>query len=251
MDQAKNGAMAQSKRPGILAIVFGVLCLYTIATAIAFSIISARQHAEFGLPRENMSWAGSHFQTEFYKLEHRVAAFAADATAVNAKEVRLRYDILLSRLDILATTRIRDAYADNPDLLQVFESMRNGITALDPLMQGIAAGRADSGATMAQALNTLELPVARIAGAYNEFAAREKVRLLESAEQVTRWLNASLAGQIVTLLILGGFLWRRMRDLRPRSRTPTGRSTPTRRYCVASSIPARSPSTSRTAMGAM
>src|SRR5690606_30520859 len=104
-------------------------------------------------------WHAAQAVHEFTRLEQRLSAFAAEDPKVDKDEVGLRYDIIVSRTNLLFSGDFREFLYSVPEWLAVARELDQALKDIQPQIDRLE----EPGAAMA-ALNRLEPLDVKLAG---------------------------------------------------------------------------------------
>ncbi len=173
---------------GISLVIFTL-----VGISVSFAVFD-RQKALREVARYNMVWAVSQSSAEFYRLEQRVAAYAAPDSAIDKDEVQLRFDIVRNRLEVLRHGDVREFTEANPEQRETVEAFGRLLSELEPLVQSI--DRPGTIPRMLAALKPFEGKLARLAARANEYGSdltgADQQRLIQ-----LHWLFSGIAAALV------------------------------------------------------
>ena len=184
-----------------LKLVLAVVIAGFIVSAAYISIlIVERQQVLRSVARYNTPWHAAQAVHEFTRLEQRLSAFAAKDPTVDKDEVGLRYDIVVSRTDLLSAGDFRDFLYSSMEWLETVQELDRVLREIEPLISDLGA----PGAAMAalKKLEPLETRLASLAAAANHYGGQ---RAEHDQQDLIRlhWMFSSLAaGLIVFGLVL-------------------------------------------------
>jgi signal transduction histidine kinase len=171
------------------------IVIFTLAGIGVSVAVFEHQKALREVSRYNMVWAVSQAVSEFYRFEHRVAAFAAGQT--DRDEVDLRFQILRNRLGILRHGDVNDFTASRPEERETVDDFERLLDQIAPMIETI-----DSPGIIPRLLDMLqpfEGRLAKLAAAANahgsELTAEDQQRLL-----LLHWVFSGIA----TALVISG-----------------------------------------------
>jgi signal transduction histidine kinase len=176
------------------------IVIFASAATYTSIVIVKRQNALRETSRYNVVWAASQALAEFHRFEYRVAASAMPASLVQKEELRLRFDILYNRLNILKGGDVA-AFTDGlPEQGRTVEQLGALLGQLDPLMDQL--DDPSSAGKILTLLTPLEVPLIQFAAAANQFGGNQVADDHETLIHL-HWLLSSLA----TALFLCGVLF--------------------------------------------
>jgi signal transduction histidine kinase len=172
----------------------GILIFTLAGIGVSFAVFE-QQKALREVSRYNMVWAVSQAVAEFYRFEHRVAAFAAGQT--DKDEVDLRFQILRNRLGILRHGEVSEFTASRLEERETVDDFERLLNQLAPMMAAIDTP--DIIPRMLDMLKPFESRLARLAAAANAHGSD-----LTASDQQWLLLLHWLFSGIATALVLSG-----------------------------------------------
>ncbi|WP_414472441.1 putative bifunctional diguanylate cyclase/phosphodiesterase [Microvirga sp. M2] len=184
-----------------LKLVLAVVIAGFIVSAAYISIlIVERQDVLKHVARYNTPWHAAQAVHEFTRLEQRLSAFAAHDPTVTQDEVSLRYDIIVSRTNLLFAGDFKEFLYSAPEWLAVAQELDKALKAIQPSIDHLNG----PGAAMAalKVLEPLEIKLAGLAAAANHYGGQ---RAEQDQHELIRlhWMFSSLAAG---LIVFGLFL---------------------------------------------
>lgn len=190
----------------IKIILWAVIAVFALAAIdISFAIVE-RQHALREVSRYNIAWAASQAVNEVVRLEQRATAFGFGRTGVDKDEVRLRFDIVQNRLNLLRDGSLAAFTEHDPDQKRVIEELASTLATLDPLIDKLdEPGVVES---ILALLSPLEGQLGRFAAAANDFGA-EQVAADQNSLLHLHWTFSTLAGGLILcgFFLIGLLFW--------------------------------------------
>lgn len=108
-----------------------MICAFVVATAYITTTITQRQHVLRQAAHHNDAWAIGQSVTEFMRLEALLAARHIPERSVPAEDIRLRLDIIVSRLASLSEGPIKDTLKPSNTHRKTVEQASSLIKELD------------------------------------------------------------------------------------------------------------------------
>jgi len=184
-----------------LKLVLAVVIAGFIVSAAYISIlIVERQEVLKHVARYNMPWHASAAMHEFVRLEQRLSAYAARDPTVDKDEVSLRYDIMVSRSDLLKSGDFRAFLRVAPEWQEVVEELSKALAELQPSIDSLDSP--ETALAIAKALEKFDAKLAGLAAAALHYGGQ---RAEQDQHDLIRlhWMFSSLAaGLIVFGLVL-------------------------------------------------
>ena len=116
----------------------GVLIAFALSVGFGLSTLRASSARVERLLGENHVWAATQAHSELVRLENALVHFGADRDAASLEAMRVRLDVVWSRLPVLEEGDTGAFLIEN-DLFQPVVELRTTLVALDDLIDGIAA----------------------------------------------------------------------------------------------------------------
>jgi diguanylate cyclase (GGDEF)-like protein/PAS domain S-box-containing protein len=184
-----------------LKLVLAVVIAGFIVSAAYISIlIVERQEVLRHVARYNTPWHAAQAVHEFTRLEQRLSAFAAHDPTVDKDEVSLRYDIIVSRTDLLSVGEFRDFLYSAPEWLAVHQELDKALKTIEPYIDNL--DQPGSAQAALRYLEPLETKLAGLASAANHYGGQ---RAEQDQHELIRlhWMFSSLSAG---LIVFGLFL---------------------------------------------
>ncbi|MUO78616.1 EAL domain-containing protein [Agrobacterium vitis] len=182
-----------------------IICCFVMATGYIAYVIAERQTTLEKFARYNDSWAVSQTLSEYMRLEHRLATSAFDMGEFDRDDLRLRLDIMLSRLELFEQGNLKsfiDADPQRVDLIaklsDVLETLNRRFGTLD--LEAIKA--------LLQKMELLDGPMTRLASTALE-ADVSKIGAAQAELRHLHLIYTALAGGLILCgIVLVGLLLR-------------------------------------------
>lgn len=181
-------------------VLAAVIAGFIVSAAYISILIIERQEVLKHVARYNMPWHASAAMHEFARLEQRLSAYAAQDPTVDKDEVSLRYDIMVSRSDLLRSGEFRDFLRAVPEWQAVVEDLGRTLTAIQASIDSL--DRPETALTILRNLEHLDTKLAGLAAAALHYGGQ---RAEQDQHELIRlhWMFSSLAAG---LIIFGLFL---------------------------------------------
>ena len=157
----------------------------------------------------NLQWSASQAVIELTRLQSSMGLWLVDKSSRQADEVRLRYDILLNRMELLENGEFGKFLARHPEMHAIVGAARVSLGGIQPLLQ-----RVDDPQGVREAQTMLTSHVANfiaLAATANRFGAENVVQ----AQWELRQLHWLFTAMLTTLLCAGaGLFWLLFRNNR-------------------------------------
>ncbi|KFG68030.1 hypothetical protein JH26_19130 [Microvirga sp. BSC39] len=171
---------------------------FLIAAVYISVLVVQRQGALRQISVYNPAWEAGQATSEFMRLEQRLAEFASGKSKLDQDEVRLRYDILLGRAQILNEGSFKDLLQTSPEHGETLVEFQKRLAAVQPLIEEIGQ-RPEAAQEALEILNPLEGPLAQLASASHNHGAA----LVQKDQQELIRLHWAFSGIAVSLILIG------------------------------------------------
>jgi two-component system, sensor histidine kinase and response regulator len=179
-----------------------------VAIALGY-LIHEREEALAETSRYNLQWSASQAVIEMTRLQSSMGMWLVDKSSGRADDVRLRYDILLNRMELLENGDFGVFISTHPEMRAIVNDARLNLTGIKPLM-----GVLDDTQAMLEAQTKLSSHVANfiaLAATANRVGAENIVQ----AQWELRQLHWLFTAMLTTLLCSGaGLFWLLLRNNR-------------------------------------
>jgi signal transduction histidine kinase/CheY-like chemotaxis protein/HPt (histidine-containing phosphotransfer) domain-containing protein len=145
-------------------VLAGVALLFALAALYLSVLIDRRQDTLSKASRYDLSWTAAQTTVELARFGQVVAAFAVHEGLASAEEVRLRFELFLSRIDLFESASFRRFAEENPANAATMEEMKRAAETLTPLVADIEMpGNAEQAFAIVQEITTLAASLASAA----------------------------------------------------------------------------------------
>ena len=183
--------------------------IFAVVALVLGYLIYDREEALAQNSGYNLQWSASQAVIELTRLQSSMGLWLVDQQSQQADDIRLRYDILLNRMELLENGEFGTFLRTHPEMRAIVGDARLILTGIKPLMQRIDDPRA-----IREAQIKLSSPVANfiaLAAAANRFGAENVVH----AQWELRQLHWLFTAMLTTLLCSGaGLFWLLFRNNR-------------------------------------
>ena len=196
---------APSQVPWWQARAFSVFLGLAIAVIVAASVYLAvlirdRQY-EFGvISRYNTTWVTSQAALEVAKLESALAELAAAGPNADPSQAQIRYDIVASRMTVLANGEAGELIASDPELASILAKLRATMQAGDKLIDH--AGEPGVALKLARMFSDLASPMSELAGAAHDAGGDMAARDVEQLRRLQYLFSSLQVALLVACLVL-------------------------------------------------
>lgn len=173
-----------------------IICCFVLATGYIAYVIAERQTALQKFARYNDSWAVSQMLSEYMRLEHRLSSYALGMQDVSLDEVRLRLDIILSRLQLLKQGNLHTFILKDPSRRALIENLQ---TVLEKLDRNFDSLNAESIIAILPEMAAFDGPMTALASA----SVENDVKLIADAQSEVRQLHYIYTALAAGLIICG------------------------------------------------
>jgi diguanylate cyclase (GGDEF)-like protein len=206
-------AREEQRMPGLRAItslLVTVVVLFLFSALYISYLIFERQQALRQVSEDNVIWPTSQATTEFARLEQRISAFANPDMGVGPDEIRLRFDIIVNRYNILSSMNLRDFLRSNSADQAIVDDLGNLLKAAQPLIDHI--DQPGVGWRLLQLISPMDQKLARLAASANSWGSD---RVSEQQSQLIRlhWIFSSIALGLIAcgMSLVGLLVWHNRR----------------------------------------
>ncbi|MGH6880855.1 sensor histidine kinase [Hypericibacter sp.] len=186
--------------------------VFSLTVVVALALILGEHAAVSRGPTENLTLAASELQVEFARFQQKLAAAEADPNTGNLRQVSLQYDILISRVELLARGENARAMSGDSEAVQLVQQTRAETMALDSQVSDLPQG-GGSLAVVSAEMPSLEQSVSRLASHVVQLVADRAQESRERLGQLYLILAAMLTGLFASALVFVGMLVQQFRKL--------------------------------------
>jgi signal transduction histidine kinase/CheY-like chemotaxis protein/HPt (histidine-containing phosphotransfer) domain-containing protein len=145
-------------------VISGVAFLFALAALYLSVLIDRRQDALSKASRYDLSWTAAQTTVELARFGQVVAAYATHENLAQAEDVRLRFELFLSRIDLLDSAAFVAFAEEKPDHASIIRAMKEAAEAITPLVADIEMpGNAEQAFGIVQQITTLAASLASAA----------------------------------------------------------------------------------------
>jgi signal transduction histidine kinase len=208
---ARPDALASAARRFVLVLVGTVVALSVVLTSYFY--LQQREYNRFSF--QNVVWDGVQFRNEYQVFRATLLEHLIAAPNVDADQVQRRYDILYSRLHLMSEGYTAHVYRNDPELLADLQRIGPAVRGWDDLLTAYLAGNRAAGLAIADQLRTVDADLSAFTSGVNAIGVR---RLELSRERLNSLYTVLIAAAVVTWLLVIGFAFALMRQLRATER---------------------------------
>ena len=191
-----------------------VICCFIVATAYISVVIGERQNAVDKVSRYNAAWTVGQALAEFLRLDAALAAYSLPIKASSFDEVKLRLDILFSRVATLEAApaggltdlrSLRRFAISEPKIAESIAMLRSRLEAIDKMIEADGANfDVRRALEIAEPLGKEMTELSARAQAYGAARAEEDQEELRRLHIISTTLAAGLilCGILLTFLLL-------------------------------------------------
>lgn len=205
--QAHPEALAGAGRRFVLVLV-GTMVVLSVVLA-AYFYIQQREYNRFSF--QNVIWDGVQFRNEHQVFRITLLEALADAPGSSGQEVQRRYDILFSRLHLVKIGQTAEIYRNDPELRQLLQRIEPAIRSWEPQLTAFLAGDRAAGMAIIEQSRRLDSDFNTFTSGVNVIGIK---RLDQSRDRLTNIYTVLIAAGVVTWLLVFGFAYALMRQLR-------------------------------------
>jgi signal transduction histidine kinase len=185
---------------------------FSLTVVVALALILGEHAAVSRGPTENLTLAASELQVEFARFQQKLAAAEAAPDTGNLRQVALQYDILISRMELLARGENARAMSGDSEAVRLVQQTRAETMALDSQVSDRPQGGGSLAAVGAE-MPSLEQSVSRLASHVVQLVADRAQVSRERLGQLYLILAAMLTGLFASALVFVGMLVQQFREL--------------------------------------
>ncbi len=202
--------------------LFGVMAgFFSITVIIAFALILREHQAISRGPAENLSFAATQLQVEFARFQERITTVGHAPSADNAEQLRLQYDILYSRLKLMAEGNDSRPLLEDAGFVAQLLRTRAAVQYLEPAIGRLASGDQAALVDLTGGMPAVEQAVSRLASAVAQLVAQRTQISRERLGKLYALLAALLAGLFASTAAFAAMLVHQFR-VTERSRQALG-----------------------------
>jgi signal transduction histidine kinase len=209
--RARPEALAGAGRRFVLVLVATVIALSAVLAGYFY--MQQREYNRFSF--QNVVWDGVQFRNEHEVFRIALLEVLADAPGSSRQEVQRRYDILFSRLQLLQAGQTAEAYRNDPELFPLLQRIDAAIRDWEPRLAAFMAGDRGAGLGVVERSRGLDAEFNAFTSGVNVVGIR---RLDMSRERLSGLYTVLIAAAVVTWLLVLGFAYALMRQLRATER---------------------------------
>ncbi|GGO87910.1 hypothetical protein GCM10011348_42180 [Marinobacterium nitratireducens] len=207
----------QARGRGFL-LLLGASVLFLVASLTLFLVILERQQAILSVAEEDALWSAYQLDRESLRLKNSLQLLADRPDAARAEDVRLRFEILYSRVGLLDKGQLQSAFSRDAAVDEAAKSFLTEIKAMDGVLPRLE--RPAAAAELLQRAEQLSNHASRLVLKVLSARAVDKTRLRQESFRLMVWLGLMLALLLLSVGTLVVILFRQMMDeYRSRERT--------------------------------
>ncbi|MFN4277306.1 MAG: sensor histidine kinase [Ferrovibrio sp.] len=200
-------ALAGAGRRFVLVLVATVVGLSLVLAAYFY--VQQREYNRFSF--QNIVWEGAQFRNEHQAFRAALLEYLNGTSGATEDEVRRRYDILHSRLDMLQVGRASATYMADPDLSMLLTRIDPVVRNWDGQLDALFAGNRQAGDALAVSMRRLDADFSAFAAGVNAIGIR---RVDDARERLSGLYDVMIVAGVATWLLVIGFAYALMRQLR-------------------------------------
>ncbi|HEX6956923.1 MAG TPA: ATP-binding protein [Ferrovibrio sp.] len=204
---AASGSLSGAGRRFVLVMVFTLACLSGALGAYFF--LQQREYNSFSF--QNVVWEAVQFRNEHQVFRTALLETLAGAPKSSMAELKQRYDILYSRLELLHDGEPGVVLQSNPRLHDLAVKLDRAIRGWETELAAYSAGNRAAGLAIAAASRSLDPNFNALAANLNILGVQ---RIEEAKLRSGRLYNALIAAIAVICLLVFGFAFALLRQLR-------------------------------------
>lgn len=205
--QAHPEALAGAGRRFVLVMVATVVTLSIVLASYLY--VQQNEYNRFSF--QNVIWDGVQFRNEQQAFRASLLEVLAGAPEAGKDDVRRRYEILYSRLKLLEAGEAGSVYRNDRELLPVLLRIAQAVRSWEPMLAQFEAGDTAVGYAMARSAREANPDFNLFTSGVNAIGIK---RLEESRERLSRLYTILIGAAVLTWLLVMGFAYALMRQLR-------------------------------------
>lgn len=205
--QAHPEALAGAGRRFVLVMVATVVTLSIVLATYLY--VQQNEYNRFSF--QNVIWDGVQFRNEHQAFRASLLETLAGLPETGKDEVRRRYEILYSRLQLLEVGEAGAVYRNDRELLPVLQRIAQAVRNWEPMLARYEAGDSTAGQAMARSARELNPDFNLFTSGVNAIGIK---RLEDSRERLSRLYTILIGAAVLTWLLVVGFAYALMRQLR-------------------------------------
>lgn len=203
-------------RPEALAGAARRFVLVMVATVVALSAVLASylyiQHGEYGrFSFQNVIWDGVQFRNEHQAFRAGVLEVLGNTPGASREDMRRRYEILYSRLQTLESGETAIVYRTDRDLYPILQRIALAIRSWERPLAAFEAGDRTAGLQIASSMQAVNADFNVFTSGVNALGIK---RQDDARERLSRLYSTLIAAAVITWLLVIGFAYALMRQLR-------------------------------------
>lgn len=232
--QAHPEALAGAGRRFVLVMVATVVTLSIVLASYLY--VQQNEYNRFSF--QNVIWDGVQFRNEHQAFRASLLETLAGVPDAGKDEVRRRYEILYSRLQLLEAGEAGAVYRGDRDLQPVLLRVAQAVRSWEPMLVRFEAGDTVAGYAIVRQVREVNPDFNLFTSGVNAIGIK---RLEDSRERLSRLYTILIGAAVLTWLLVVGFAYALMRQLRATEtahtdmRTMTGDLEQARRQAVEAS----------------
>ncbi|MCG7392982.1 EAL domain-containing protein [Microvirga sp. ACRRW] len=181
-------------------VLAAVIAGFILSAAYISILIVERQEVLKHVARYNMPWHASAAMQEFARFEQRLSAYAANDPTVDKDEVSLRYEIMVSRSDLLRSGDFREFLRIAPEWQATVDELAETLAEIQPAIENLDTPEA--ALSIVRVVEKFDAKLAGLAAAALHYGGQ---RAEQDQQELIRlhWMFSSLAAG---LIVFGLFL---------------------------------------------
>lgn len=205
--QAHPEALAGAARRFVLVMVATVVTLSIVLASYLY--VQQNEYNRFSF--QNVIWDGVQFRNENQAFRASLLETLADVPGTGKEEVRRRYEIVFSRLQLLEVGEAGAVYRSDRELYPVLLRIAQAVRGWEVHLMAFEAGNAEAGYTIARSVREISPDFNLFTSGVNAIGIK---RLEESRERLSRLYTILIGAAVLTWLLVMGFAYALMRQLR-------------------------------------
>jgi two-component system, cell cycle sensor histidine kinase PleC len=207
-----SAALAVGRRLGRRHWLFGAMVALFLATSMATFVLTVREYRQTsGNASLSLAWASEELKTDFYRFEETLRLRGA-ADNTGRKQVGFRFDIITSRVRLLAAVDGFASLRESPETGAIWRQFVDEIARLEPTIEQLVTGDKRVLPALIEATEASEITLNRLASAMQQISARQAEQARARLLNLLVVFAGLFAGLAVSTLIFIAMIVRQFRS---------------------------------------
>ena len=183
-----------------------------LATSIVTFVLTVREYRQTsGNASLSLAWASEELKTDFYRFEETLRIRGA-ADNTGPKKVGFRFDIIISRVRLLAAADGFASLRESPETRAIWRQFVDEIARLEPKIEQLVTGDKRVLPELVETTEASEITLNRLASAMQQISARQAEQARARLLNLLVVFAGLFAGLAVSTLIFIAMIVRQLRS---------------------------------------